>query len=321
MEFRILNSFFILSLLWTAFSCTKPVKVEIPGYVEKIVIEGSIETDGFPLVLISKNKNLYAPVSQSEVLNGYLSGAKVWVSDGDVTIQLTEICTQNLPEGMDTLVGNFLGVPSSALQGVNICAYIGTDSNFKGEIGKTYTVTVEYEGETYIASSTIIPPIHLYDSYWKEDTDPEYKDYGLNHHLLKDPPIERNAYMYEVKRLNVDSTGQPKDKRYYKTFMSYFDDEFFNGLVFEMMMDNPTTYDDETVLRKYRGLYQRGDTVEVKFSTYDHEHYRFLNTIMSQKMAGGSPFTLPANADGNFSNGALGAWIAFSPSYTIVVCE
>lgn len=319
MEFRVLKYWTGLFLMFVAFSCAKPVKVNIPGYIEKVVIEGSIETGSFPFVLISKNKNVYSPTTQQEALGGYLSGAKVWVSDGDTTIQLTEICTNNLPNGMDTAVANFLGVPVNILSQVTICAYVGLDGNFIGQVGKTYSLKVEFEGKVYEASSTIVNPVNLTNSFWKEDQ--KIANYGLLHHTLQDPPVERNAYMYEVKRLNVDSTGQPKDKRFFKAFMCYFDDEFFNGISFEFFQDNPTTYEDKTIDEKYRGYFHKGDTIEVKFSAYEHRLFRFLNGIMQQKMAGGSPFSLPTNAEGNFSNGALGAWIAFSPSFSTTVCE
>lgn len=301
------------------FSCSKAVKVKIPGYEEKIVIEGSIETDGFPFVLISKNKDVYSPTSQKEMLGSYLSGAKVWVSDGTKTIQLTEICTDNLPAGMDTTVANFLGLPVELLHQVTICAYVGLDESFKGEVGKTYSLKVEFEGQTYEAASTILNPIALASSYWKEET--KYPNYGYSHHVLQDPPNERNAYLYEVKRLNVDSTGEAKDKHYFKPYLAYFDDEFFNGLSLEFFMDNSATYDDKTVEAKNRGLFGRGDTLEVKFSNYDHPLFRFLNAVMQQKLAGGSPFALPTNAIGNISNGGLGLWIALSPSYSVLVCE
>lgn len=312
--------FFAFVLTFTLYSCSKPVKVNIPGFEEKIVIEGSIETDGFPFVLISKAKNVYTPTSQVEALGSYLTGAKVWVSDGTTTIQLTEICTNNLPAGMDTTVANFLGIPVELMGQVVVCAYVGLDNNFKGEVGKNYHLTVEFEGQTYEADSKILNPINLVNSYWKEES--KTPDYGYGHHFLQDPADMRNGYSYQVRRLNIDTTtGQPIDQRFFRPFMSYFDDEFFNGLTFEFFMDNPTTYDDESIDRKYRGLFHRGDTIEVKFSNYEHNLFRFLNAILQQKIGGGSPMTLPANAVGNISNGALGAWIAFSPSYSTLICQ
>ncbi len=320
MEFRILKivvGVFLMMMFTT--SCTKAVKVKIPGYEEKIVIEGSIETDGFPFVLISKNKNVYAPTSQAEMLGSYLSGAKVWVSDGTTTIQLTEICTNNLPAGMDTTIASFLGLPVELLHQITICGYVGLDGSFKGEVGKTYSLKVEFEGETYEAASTILNPIPISNSYWKEEE--KYPDYGYTYHVLQDPAVERNAYLFEVKRLNVDSTGEAKDKRYFKPYVAYFDDEFFNGISFEFFMDNSATYEDETIDKKFRGLFHRGDTLDLKFSNYEHSNFRFLNAILQQKLSGGSPFSLPTNAVGNISNGGLGIWLALSPSYSVMVCE
>ncbi|HRO75410.1 MAG TPA: DUF4249 family protein [Crocinitomicaceae bacterium] len=313
------KSFLAILVAFTMYSCSKPVKVNIPGFEEKIVIEGSIETGGFPFILISKTKNVYSPTSQIEALGSYLTGAKVWVSDGTTTIQLTEICTDNLPAGMDTTVANFLGIPTELMGQVTVCAYVGLDNNFKGEVGKNYHLTVEFEGKTYEADSKILEPIDLINSYWKAES--KTPDYGYVHHFLKDPISMRNGYSYQVRRLNVDSTGQAIDQRFFRPFMSYFDDEFFNGLTFEFFMDNPTTYDDESIDGKYRGLFHRGDTVEVKFSNYEHNLFRFLNAILQQKIGGGSPMTLPANAVGNISNGGLGAWIAFSPSFSTLICE
>lgn len=323
MEFRILKnlkSAFTIVLAFSLYSCSKPVKVDIPGFEEKVVIEGSIETGSFPFVLISKTKNVYKSISQVEALGSYLTGAKVWVSDGTTTIQLTEICTNNLPAGMDTTVANFLGIPVELMSQVVVCAYVGLDNNFKGEVGKNYHLTVEFEGQTYEADSKILDPINLINSYWKEES--KTPDYGYSHHFLQDPADMRNGYSYQVRRLNIDTTtGQPIDQRFYRPFMSYFDDEFFNGLTFEFFMDNPTTYEDDSLDTKVRGLFHRGDTIEVKFSNYEHNLFRFLNAILQQKIGGGSPFTLPANAVGNISNGALGAWIAFSPTYSTLICE
>lgn len=320
MEFRILKYSWIFILVFILSGCTKEVHVDIPGFSEKVVIEGTIETDGMPMVLISKNKDVYAPTSQAEVLGSYLSGAEVWVSDGTTTIQLTEICTNNLPAGMDTVVANYLGVPPELISQVGICAYIGLDPNFKGEVGKTYTLKVNFEGKTYEASSTITDPISLHDPYWKEETAADMQGYGMIYYRINDPAPIGNAYKLEVRRMNLNEHGEPIDSRYSKPFSAYFDDEFFNGEDIEMNTDNPMTYNDTLMDRKYRGYFQKGDTVSLKLSTYEHSIYRFLYSITFQQMMGSSPFSTPTNPEGNIP-GALGAWIAFSPTYLEMICE
>lgn len=320
MEFRILTIVSILMLFVSVTSCTKDVHVDIPGFEEKVVIEGSIETDGSPFVLISKNKNVYAPSSQADILGSYLPGAKVWVSDGTTTVQLTEICTNNLPEGMDTTIANMLGFPVEVISQVGICAYVCTDPNFKGEVGKTYSLKVVFEGKTYEASSTIHPPILLSDAYWKEETKEELKDYGYIYYTVDDPATERNAYSIEVKRTNLGIDGKPIDGHYFKPYGNYFDDEFFNGKPLEMSISNPMTYNDTIIDSTFQGYYHRGDTVSLKFSTYDYSIYRFLYAVSFQQTVGGGPFSTPINPVGNIP-GAFGAWIAYSPSYRQMVCE
>ena len=49
---------FLLSL--TTLSCTKEVEIDIPEYNEDIVIDGRIETNEPPFILISKSQNIYS---------------------------------------------------------------------------------------------------------------------------------------------------------------------------------------------------------------------------------------------------------------------
>lgn len=319
MEFRILKYSILFSFILLLNSCSKSVRVNIPGYEQKVVIEGLIETDGFPMVLISKNKNVYEKVSQTELLNSYLSGAQVWVSDGTNTIQLTEICTNNLPNGMDTVVAQYLGIPLDLLSQVTLCAYIGTDPNFKGEIGKTYSLKVDFEGETYTASSTILPPIPIDSAYWKEEVD--LPDWGLGHYFLQDPPEKNNAYVFEVRRMSAAYSGQPIDTRYVKVFSPYYDDQFFNGKRFELTFDSPMSYKDSTLDQKVQGYFHRGDTISLKLSNYEYSIYKFYEAINIQEFSGSGPFSTPINAVGNISNGALGLWAALSPAYKTLVCQ
>ena len=50
----------LLSLLQ---SCTKEIEIDIPGYKEQLVIDGSIETGMPPIVLISRSKDIYSPTN------------------------------------------------------------------------------------------------------------------------------------------------------------------------------------------------------------------------------------------------------------------
>ena len=59
MEFRILSKLVIgIALILGASSCTKEVQIDIPGYKDQLVIDGSIETGQPAIVLLSKTNNV-----------------------------------------------------------------------------------------------------------------------------------------------------------------------------------------------------------------------------------------------------------------------
>ncbi|NCA21750.1 MAG: DUF4249 family protein, partial [Crocinitomicaceae bacterium] len=59
------------------YSCTKEVKIDIPGYKEQLVIDGSIEPGSPAIVLLSKTSNIYSPTNLEAYLNGFISGATI----------------------------------------------------------------------------------------------------------------------------------------------------------------------------------------------------------------------------------------------------
>ena len=85
------HTFYIALTLLIFTSCTKEVEIDIPGYAEELVIDGVIETNAPPFVMISKTKDIYAPTDIDAFLNGFVSGATVTVSDGANTVVLLSL--------------------------------------------------------------------------------------------------------------------------------------------------------------------------------------------------------------------------------------
>ena len=59
------RSFFLKILVFALFfcsACSKEVNIEIPGYEEQLVVDGFIETDCPPVVLLSKSQNVYSQI-------------------------------------------------------------------------------------------------------------------------------------------------------------------------------------------------------------------------------------------------------------------
>ncbi|MBL4862551.1 MAG: DUF4249 domain-containing protein [Crocinitomicaceae bacterium] len=298
--------------------CTKEVQIDIPGYAEQLVIDGRIETGQPPIVLISRSKEVYASTDLNAFLNGYVSGAIVTVSNGTTTVQLDTLCSNNLPPGTEEIAAAMLGIPVDQLEDYTICAYSTLNSQVWGEIGKTYTLNVSFEGKSYAGETTILPPTPLVNTFWKADDDTG--NYGYSWATLADPPGQFDAYFWEIRRINKDVDGVPIDDNFTETYAPVFDDEFFDGLTFEFAYENPRSFDPSTP-ESLRGYYKIGDTVVIKFSKIDHNVYDFFEKKYIQLQTAGNPFATPTNIPTNLSNGALGIWAGFSPSFDTLICQ
>jgi hypothetical protein len=306
-------------LLGLVTSCTKEVKIDIPGYKEQLVIDGRIETGMPPLVLISRSKDVYAPTNLQNFLSGFVSGATVTVSDGTNTVVLEEICSDNLPPGSEQMAAAIFGVSVAQLTSLHLCAYTSFNTDIWGQVGKTYELTVTFEGKTYTSTTTIQPPIPLTELYWKEE--PATPGYGFSWARLDDPANQYDAYMWEVRRINTGPDGNPIDPSFVPTFNPVFDDDFFNGVNFEFFYENPTVWNDPNVPDQFKGLYKLGDTVVIKYSKLDRTTFEFLEKKYVQMSSAGNPFSTPINLPSNIKGGALGVWAGFSPVFDTLICK
>ena len=299
-------------------SCTKEVEIDIPGYAEELVIDGVIETNAPPFVMISKTKDIYAPTDIDAFLNGFVSGATVTVSDGTNTVVLDEWCSDNLPPGAGPIAAQMFGISESELANYHICAYLTLDPSMSGQVGKTYLLTVDLDGNTYEASTAIVQPTYFDSVWWKPE--PSTPNHGFSWVYLTDPPTKGDAYKWEVKRINIGMDGEPIDQNFKVPFSPVFNDQFFNGLAFEFAYENPFAFETETP-EEYLGLYPLGDTVVIKFSKMDAQVYEYLEKKYLQIQTAGNPFSTPTNIPNNISGGALGVWAGFSPSYDTLICQ
>jgi hypothetical protein len=296
-------------------SCSKEVKIDIPGFDEQIVIDGSIETGTPAIIFLSNSRDIYAPTDINSYLSGFISGATVIVSDGTITDTLTEICTDNLPAGFESIAEELFGIPIDSLVNLHLCAYASINLSplefvIKGEVGKTYTLKVIHENKTYTSTTKIENPKALDNLFWKEQ--PSLQGYGFSWAKLTDSPVMGDAYRWEVKKIGESSFSKP--------FQPFYDDRFVNGLTFEFSVENPMSFQDETIENQYKGYYKQGDIIVVKFSTLGKREFQFFEKKYNQIYSGGNPFATPTNIPTNIEGGALGVWAGFSPSFDTLIC-
>jgi hypothetical protein len=315
MEFRVLIS---LVILLTFTSCVKDVNIDIPGYESRLVIDGRIETGQPPFILLSKTQDIYAPTSIETYLNSFQSGAVITVSDGTNSIVLDEICSDNLPPGTEEVAAAIFGISISELENYHLCGYTTFNPLFFGQVGKTYTISIAFEGKTYTSETKIVAPVPLDQTHWKQDEDAP-DGYGFAWAKLSDPGGVFNAYFWEARRINL-MNGQEKDARFERTFNPTFNDEFIDGTTFDFAYENPKAFNDPDLPQGARGKYKLFDSVIIKFSTMDEKSFEFLEKKFIQLQSTGNPFATPTVIPSHFSNGALGSWIGYSPSFDTLVC-
>ena len=299
---------FLSLLIMGLNSCSKEVKIDIPGFEEQVVIDGSIETGTPAIIFLSNTRDIYAPTDINSYLSGFISGATVTVSNGSITDTLTEICTDNLPAGFESIAEEFFGLPIDQLVNLHLCAYVST--GLVGEVGKTYTLKVIHNDKTYTSSTKIENPTALDNFFWKEQTN--LPGYGFSWAKITDSPVMGDAYRWEVKNISDGSFSKP--------FQPFTDDRFYNGLTFEFSVENPMSFRDSTIEDQYRGYYKLGDTIVVKFSKLGKKEFQFFEKKYNQIYSGGNPFATPTNIPTNIEGGALGIWAGFSPWFDTLIC-
>ena len=256
---------FVLTCLF--MSCRKDIDVKLPEYKQKLVVEASIETNGFPIVLLSWSVPFFGDFDFSQPGNAFVKGAFITVSDGTITDTLKEL---------DPNTGY---------------VYIGT--KITGQVGKLYYLTVTVNGKTYSADTYINPPVALDSLFFKGEQD----SLGFMWARLTEPAGLGNNYRWFATRLN-------KNELYAAPFSSVFDDKFVDGKSFEFGYERGPQpneiqeYNDDPE----RGFYKRGDTVVVKFCTIGRKEYLFWNSYYLNKSSNGNPFSSPSNIMSTFDS-------------------
>jgi len=312
------NYYILLLLGITIYSCSKEVEIDIPGYTAEIVVDGTIETDLNPLVLLSTSADIYAETDLSSYLSGFVYDAEVEIICENDTFKLEPFQVSDLPMASQYKLAEMLRLKKhSELLQIPIMAY--SNATLLGSVGKEYTLNIRHNSQEYTGTTRIVDPTPLDSLYWK--LEPETIEYGYSWAILSDPPNQFDGYKWEVKRTNLKSNGLPKDDIFKRGRGGYFDDQYFDGISFEFFYENPMNRKDSTHLKEYKRYYRIGDTVVVKFSKMDEKVFSYYDAKFNQIANSGNPFSTPINAPSNMSDGALGVWAGYSPIYDTLYCN
>ncbi len=289
----------VLSVLMVVLffsSCEKEIDLNIQGADNKLVVQADLERQidpytgdetGFPpIVVLTKSISFFGDIDSAALSTIFIHDAEVYVSDGSREIKLREYDFRFAPgQGLETAYIYTIDTAS-------------TEPPIFAEFGTTYTLRIEWQGETYTSTSTLLPPVAV-DSFWIEE--PRNFNYDTTYYQVRgrftDPPERGQNYYYQVNSLfqNEESTS----------YEEIFNDEVTNGVSFPFTIA-ASEFGEDSI---QRGYFIEGDTVEINWSSIDFNAYEFFNTKNFSEGSIGNPFATPVNVIGNISNGALGAFI------------
>jgi len=297
------------------YSCTKEVRIDIPKEEPKLVVDARIEKGGFPTVLLMKSQYLYNLTNLDAYFSSNISDATVTLVRGLDTFTLSPYFISELPLQSQITLAEQLNVELNELAFFPLKVYSSLDPNLIGAVGQTYTLNIQYNSQTYSATTKLLSPIALDNFQWIPSA--ENNQFGVCRAFLTDPANAKNAYRWESKIMTT-LNGSPKDYRFRHSGGSYFDDQFFNGLSINFETRYPekdTSYPEE-----FNRHFKYGDSVVIKLSHIEYPVYNYFDKLRTQLENSGSPFSSPVLMPSNFSNGALGVWAGYSSWYDTLVC-
>ncbi len=293
-----LSTFFALLISVSFLACEEEYIPDTKLQEQEVVVEGYVEvgSNSNPtFVLLTKSIPFISTIEPDKFTELFLRGATVTVNDGDKTVTLTELCLSDIPEELKAQVYEVLGFAPDS-NAVDICLYVDILGQLTRDYGRKYDLKVLIEDKV-ITASTTIPQFVPLDSLKWEDTPGKSSD-TLAQLLvtINDPVGVKNYYRYQTA---TEGNG------FIAPFTSVIDGEIFDGKRFDVPLQKAQRrggdFDPESF-----GLYLRGDTVTIKWSTLDKAHFDFWNTRDFSANSGG-PFSSYTRIATNVKGG-LGIW-------------
>jgi hypothetical protein len=259
------------SLIYTFFaaviliSCTEGIELDLRQTPSRVVIDGLVT-----------NRAGYQSVKVTRSVDFYNTGKTPRVTNAIVTVE-------------DDLgnVFNFDHNPNNHADSAGI--YIAKD--FVGQIGRTYKLSVQVDGEMYEARDKLVSVLAM-DSL----------KYRVSELESEDPKVE--GRIYEV----LMFAREPQEVKNFYLF------KFFRNDTITYYNDTDIYYsDDEFLAENIDGVpspvyYAQSDTARVEVFSLSREGYVYFNDLFSllNNDAGGMFGPIPSSPRTNLSNKALG---------------
>ena len=245
----------------------------LPEQNDELVVEGWIEDNGFPVVILTKNINISNKYQSLDSLSSRIvRWAKVTVSDGEKSVVLT---------------GRYMKGYTPP--------YIYTTSHFRGEAGKTYQLTVEY-GDFHATATTTIPNTQKIDELSVERCAQSDTLYQISLRY-NDDEAEQNYYQIFTR------VGGRDVRQYLAAYLGTIDNR-----VVKPKTKIPVYRGRDINTLDYTPYYTINDTVAVKFAHIDSTSYNFWYDYTRNLTTAGNMFFATAASLRSNIIGGTGYW-------------
>jgi len=278
-------------LLFLFSSCEKSIDIKLDETKSQLVVEGTIENDKAPVVILSSSLDYFSEISAEILSNSYVHNAGVFVSDGNLTQQLKEY---SVPAGTSGYMLYYYTIDSSA------------SNTFAGAFNTTYNLRIEVNNQVYTAQTSIPALAKKVDSiWWKKAPDNPDTNKIVVEARVSDPPGYGNYIRYFTSVNNGP---------FFPGLNSVFDDQIVDGTTYNVDVDKGVNRNDKIDINDYP-FFAKGDTVVVKFSNIDKATFDFWRTMEYNYQSIGNPFSTPTKVTTNISNNALGYFGGYATQY------
>lgn len=290
-----LNWIYFLPLILLA-GCEKKVDFELKNASEVLSVDASIETNADPVVILTRSLNYFSKIDASILSDAMIKDATVTISNGTRTHQLKRV--------------------DVVLPGDLPFSYYTTDpanpvTRITGEEGKSYQLTIDWNGKSYTSTTSIPVMRKQLDSVWwaKAPNTPDTSTKAVLKAKVTDPPGfgDYIRYFTKVNRGN-----------FLPGLTSVFDDQLVNNSTYTVDIDQGVNRNTEIDFENY-GFFRKGDTVTLKFCNIDKATFDFWRTVEYSYQSIGNPFSTPTKILGNISNGALGYFGGYATRFSTIV--
>ena len=256
-------------LLLAMMACSKTEEVGR----SQLVVEGWIENGQHPIVMVSESIGIATDreMDTKGILDHIAKWAKVSISDGT----RTEILT---------------GIPDPEY----FPPYIFTTSNITGEVGKSYTLKVEYKDYKMEATTRIPEPVPIEKVYVQSVTDTT----ASLRVCFTDPPQTGQYY-------KIFTRTEGKDSHYHPSALTNVSDESLDGYT-EMFIYSTQRLMDFV---DFPNIHV-GDVLWIKLCTMDRAGYNYWNNFEIMLASNMLSMFYESDLESNME-GALGYWTGY----------